>query len=183
MRLSDVMAEHDTQSLKRSIVDRIEDQQTPLLASARELALDSRMYVDLDAVRTVFALEEKKHGEAAAFGEVIRFISVWENYDSPAQTEYNYYLPVGHPRHNETFATRRDLADYMSTQVDKSLVEAVVASICSTPDSIERSYHAAMLKLEHPSALRAVEVADKIIAQQEETSRLMGQDIPLYVED
>lgn len=141
-----------------------------LLASAYDVADKSNVYIDHEILSYIYA-NERYHGEteAVAFREVMNYISDAENIYSNVLTSYSELLPAGHPRRPDQ-QSREDLAEYLSTQAPKQVQDALIASICATPGSIDRQFNMYAIKDAGVDYSYLVDMADSLIAAGGESS-------------
>jgi hypothetical protein len=158
----------------------------PLLASAFEVADKSRVYIDHEVLSYIYANERYQgYGDAQAFREVMNYISDAENVHSNVLTSYTELLPDGHPRRPDA-QSRADLAEYLSTQAPASIEDALIASICAQPRSLEREFNNYAIMDQGISYAYLVDLADSVIvaaaeiAQQDEVDD--PEDDPQYVQ-
>lgn len=136
----------------------------PLLASAFEVADKSRVYIDHEVLSYIYSNERYQgYGDAQAFREVMNYISDAENVHSNVLTSYTELLPDGHPRRPDA-QSRADLAEYLSTQAPDSVEEALIASICAEPGSIERQFNSYAIRDSGVDYSYLIGLADSLVA-------------------
>jgi hypothetical protein len=137
----------------------------PILASALSLASSGDVWVDEEIVEEVFSLAMEEFGEAVALKETISFISVWQDYQSQAQTRYNDLLPDGHPRnpYNNSFD---ETILYMTTQIPRSFDQTTFASVVkcmeNEPGSVQRKYYSTVIASVAPQVDHLIATIDQM---------------------